>query len=421
MPPLGLSKNVGISILHCMINTREELILALNEAAELEHALLVQYLFAAFTMKQTLEENLTDLQLEKVRLWKRDILTIAREEMTHFGAVCNLLAAVGSGPRMLRSNLPKRTDYFYALDAPFTLTKFSKETVRRFIIFELPKDAKFEELSRFGFAAPEQGSYNRIGELYEQILNAFKTIPGILIGDPKNQDNNGWGISKRDFDILQPIETLKDVEETINNIVIEGEGSSSSNIDGSHYGKFLKMAEELDKIDFEPSRNVADNPFTRQHRDSDPNFSVNIVTKKETLILCELFNALYNSMLISMMQYYSHSGESQDEKDLLRSISWQAMSGILRPLGEVITKLAAYDDSNDIKAGPSFEIYGNYTIAPTKKNRFRTILERWLDHFEVAKDIVHLDPRLESVKDKIEWMSKKIIDFNSKNSYWIPN
>jgi hypothetical protein len=35
-----------------LIDTREEMIYALNEAAEIEHGLMIQYLFAALTMKK---------------------------------------------------------------------------------------------------------------------------------------------------------------------------------------------------------------------------------------------------------------------------------------------------------------------------------------------------------------------------------
>ena len=50
-----------------MIDTREELIDALTEASELEHGLLVQYLFAAYSMKKRLDEALTPADQESVR------------------------------------------------------------------------------------------------------------------------------------------------------------------------------------------------------------------------------------------------------------------------------------------------------------------------------------------------------------------
>ena len=85
-----------------MIDTREELIYALHEAAELEHGLMIQYLFAALTMKKRLDEGISGLQQELVRKWEGQILAVAREEMAHLGTVCNLLSAIGGAPHLVR-------------------------------------------------------------------------------------------------------------------------------------------------------------------------------------------------------------------------------------------------------------------------------------------------------------------------------
>ena len=61
------------------IDTREELINALTEAAELEHGLLCQYLFAALSMKKHPSENVTWPQVELIRGWERHVLRVARE------------------------------------------------------------------------------------------------------------------------------------------------------------------------------------------------------------------------------------------------------------------------------------------------------------------------------------------------------
>jgi hypothetical protein len=50
------------------LTTREELISTLHLAAELEHNLMYQYLFAAYTMKRATGEGLTEVQLEKTHL-----------------------------------------------------------------------------------------------------------------------------------------------------------------------------------------------------------------------------------------------------------------------------------------------------------------------------------------------------------------
>jgi len=54
-----------------VVATREELIFLLCEASELEHLLMCEYLFAAFSLKERVEEGLTPEQFEAVRRWER--------------------------------------------------------------------------------------------------------------------------------------------------------------------------------------------------------------------------------------------------------------------------------------------------------------------------------------------------------------
>src|ERR1700704_2572586 len=53
-----------------VIEHREALIYMLCEAAELEHGIMCQYLFAAFSLKQREDEGLTTAELEAVTRWR---------------------------------------------------------------------------------------------------------------------------------------------------------------------------------------------------------------------------------------------------------------------------------------------------------------------------------------------------------------
>src|SRR5262249_51606933 len=53
-----------------VIEHREALIYMLCEAAELEHGLMCQYLFAAFSLKQGRDEGLNGEELEAVHRWR---------------------------------------------------------------------------------------------------------------------------------------------------------------------------------------------------------------------------------------------------------------------------------------------------------------------------------------------------------------
>ena len=118
------------------IDTREELINALHEASEIEHGLMIQYLFGALSLKKTIQEGLSAPQAQLVRRWEALILSVARDEMGHLGTVCNLLSAIGAPPRFTRPNFPKVTGYY---PFAFDLVPFSDDALYRFQVFELPR------------------------------------------------------------------------------------------------------------------------------------------------------------------------------------------------------------------------------------------------------------------------------------------
>jgi hypothetical protein len=120
-----------------MIDTREELINSLYEAAELEHGLLVQYLFSAFTLKRREDEGITKVQQLLITDWEKAILRVAHQEMYHLANVCNLLSAVGASPQFSRPNFPQPMKKYYPFD--FQLERLNDNSLYRFIIFELPE------------------------------------------------------------------------------------------------------------------------------------------------------------------------------------------------------------------------------------------------------------------------------------------
>jgi hypothetical protein len=59
------------------IEHREALIYMLCQAAELEHAIMCQYLFAVFSLKQSADEGLTEAELAAVTRWRQQIGHVA--------------------------------------------------------------------------------------------------------------------------------------------------------------------------------------------------------------------------------------------------------------------------------------------------------------------------------------------------------
>src|SRR4029077_21243930 len=89
-----------------VIEHREALYYMLCEAAELEHGIMCQYLFAAFSLKQSEAEGLTGAELEAVLRWRRLMLAFAAEEMLLRALVQILLSAIGAAPHLDRPSLP---------------------------------------------------------------------------------------------------------------------------------------------------------------------------------------------------------------------------------------------------------------------------------------------------------------------------
>ena len=120
------------------IRNRRDLIQALSIAAELEHGLCCQYLFAAFSMKTLIEDGLTAAQRKLVQDWKNQLLTVSRQEMDHMGQVFNLVTAIGGAPHFGRPNFPEAANHYGRLPE-FFLSPFSLKTMERFAAFELPE------------------------------------------------------------------------------------------------------------------------------------------------------------------------------------------------------------------------------------------------------------------------------------------
>src|SRR5690349_18586567 len=85
-----------------VIEHREALIYMLCEAAELEHGIMCQYLFAAFSLKQSADEGLTEAEVAAVTRWRQQVSHVATQEMLHLALVHNLLSAIGAAPHLAR-------------------------------------------------------------------------------------------------------------------------------------------------------------------------------------------------------------------------------------------------------------------------------------------------------------------------------
>ncbi|HWU89610.1 MAG TPA: ferritin-like protein [Kofleriaceae bacterium] len=395
----AMAKSAVASDEPLVIDTREELLDALTEAVRIEHVLMLQYLYAAFSIKRSTSEGLTDAQQEKTRDWERRILEIALDEMTHLGTACNLLSAVGGRPDFTRPNFPQAASPWYPF--PFELAKLSDPCLVRFIRAESPPSAQAAALEGI---APDPLSFSYVGDLYRAIAAGFETIDAafarsgdprkrLFIGRPEAQAPTGWALNFKIFTITD----VASAKAAIDYIVRQGEGTASGS-EPSHYGTFRGILAELRQArqqdpSFEPARDVVSNPSTRPERDAAAGATI-IAESSIAHPVAELLSHTYSTMLMMLSTYFDPAGEATEARATLQICSRGLMSGIVRPIAEVLSTLPATADDRGPRAGAPFEIYGDLGLPAYAPGRLAIIAERLEIEANECKRLAELDPGL---------------------------
>ena len=94
------------------VDSREQLVYLLTQAAELEQGILCEYLFALYSLKRDPGDGLDPEQLALVTRWGDTLAEIAVQEMLHLTLATNLLTAVGASPHFHRPNFPIRCQWY---------------------------------------------------------------------------------------------------------------------------------------------------------------------------------------------------------------------------------------------------------------------------------------------------------------------
>src|SRR5438128_8515463 len=167
---------------------------------------MAQCRYAAFSRKDREDEGLTDVQLEAVRRWRREIIHIAEQEMLHLALVQNLLTAVGAGSALGRPNFPL-PPHAYPAGIRMELLPFTEQSLRHFIYLERPEGfdiadqdalAAVEKAAPLPLAteneiSPRLQDFATIGELYRAIEIGFDHLAGkigeagLFLGPPGAQ------------------------------------------------------------------------------------------------------------------------------------------------------------------------------------------------------------------------------------------
>jgi hypothetical protein len=376
------------------IGSAEELAGALRIAAELEHGLCCQYLFAAFTLRRTLEDFAgvpagEDAKLHAMALtqaWATQILTVARQEMEHLAIVINLQSALGEPPHLARPNFPVPLGT-YPIKAHFCLERLEGTTLERFLFYERPdylaEEVKFDdpgccEEKASGNAPPlalpsHAGlSFDSVQELYQTLAGAYSgpnELPAAVLfrGSAAQQVQSSavqWGQSVN----VPPVTNRQDAIAAINQVTFEGEGiGETPTSPSSHFVRFAEVNRSYIELrrahpGLDPALPVACNPAVSGEAPS----GTKQITDPAAVRAMRLFNDGYFLMLAMLRGFFegyrgnfgtypTFAGAAPNSALFLEAY-YPFMTMFIRPLGELICRLPAGPEHPGKNAGPGFEL-----------------------------------------------------------------
>jgi hypothetical protein len=373
-----------------VIEHREALIYMLCEAAEIEHAIMCQYLYAAFSLKQSADEGLTDTELAAVDRWRQTVSHIATQEMLHLALVQNLLSAVGAAPHFTRPNLPQPAGH-YPPGVVLTLVPFGEQALRHFMFLERPEGMDLNDAD--GIAATERAAaimqegeivprlqdFATVGHLYRSVEGGIRHLcdkygeEWLFVGPPDAEATP----EQFRWPELVVVTDAGSAQLAIDTILEQGEGPRGL-WRNAHFGRFVDILDEYLQLKranpaFEPARPVL--PATV--RPSEGDAGLPLIGDPLTASCTDLFNVCYEVLLQALERYFAHTDETSAQLGTLADLTVGLMFTAIKPLGQLITTLPVGPDQPGSTAGPSFELfYESDYLLPHRDAAWALIEER---------------------------------------------
>lgn len=372
---------------------REYAVFLLSMAAEIEHSLMVQYLYAAWSLggPQVPQAHRADIET-----WRRIILGIAKEEMGHLLSVQNLLRLIGGPPHLDREDFPWISGFYpYA----FRLQPATRKSVAKYIIAESPQDwpdsIPTEERETIEKLAAEDAAMQvgRVGVLYQKLIDIFGDPTALRDDDFQPETfaaqasfddwGRGYAAGARGAtadtapDVLvlpagnrgQAIFALKQIAE-------QGEATQLMVADkqDSHFMRFLEIWRGLNKAkDWEPSLPLPVDPTL-----SAPGADGSVITNAESAAWAAMFNLRYRILLTWLghaldLGSSASSAAGAGQRGLALNRAFNEMY-FLKIIAGLLSRRPIADDPGQ-PAGPTFQMPYTLNFPANEKDFWRLHLD----------------------------------------------
>ncbi|MGH4016845.1 MAG: ferritin-like domain-containing protein [Pseudonocardiaceae bacterium] len=335
------------------MSARDEAIFLLHTAAEIEHSLMVQYLYAAWSLPQD--------GPDRVPRWRSDILQIAREEMGHLAAVQNLLRFIGGPLNFDREDFPFRTDFY---PFPFRLERLGRVGVARFVAAEMPAEPDVDpdlltEVKRL--ASGEGQVINRIGALYNRLSTLFadkQRLPDDLFRPGTAEEIQALPARYRADVGRGPLylRTVRNRDEALALLAdITSQGEGERDMPDSHFFTLLDIFDTWPTDNDTISLDVPTHPNTTPAGGDieDPDLAAGRITHPRARAWALIFNHHYR-MLLAWLQHALLTRTTAAAGTGLSLRAFAEMLG-LSDVGQLLTTLPR-TDNNEGRAAAPFEL-----------------------------------------------------------------
>lgn len=387
----GAAEQVELAPYWPRLTPRDEAVYLLHATAEVEHSLMVQYLYSSFSLRDE----------APARDWAETILGIAREEMGHLACMQNVLLLLGGPVNFEREDFPFRTGlYPFPLQLePLTLGSLAKYIAaeRPAVITDPTLDALYhEEIEPLTRAEADDEPVNRVGAVFERLLLLFRDPASVPEGDPTPplQDEDfrtdagpalatlaEWGrgdpgiiIGPAPEEVGTPPAVRSAIRDVLTRIAQQGEGYPSASPGDSHFDRFISVWQAY-RANY-PQAPVNDtgpgSPALPAPTNPTPNASVgrHAITNENAKQWAHLFNVRYR-MLLAALQHFFEFTPPFAFRGTLTNMAFEEMRRVAR-IAKVLVNRPLGSESLADRAGPPFELPYALTMPDRERDRWRT-------------------------------------------------
>ncbi|MEU4999136.1 ferritin-like domain-containing protein [Streptomyces sp. NPDC021622] len=368
------------------ITTRQQLYDGLREAATIELAVMMQYLYAAWSIplyeagREYVRRG--EWSEEQFRLacgdggetlsngMRGSLLHVAREEMIHFLVINNIITAMGQ-PFHLPAIDFATVNSGLRLPLGLCLEGFGLSSLQRFIELEQPHSLRRGLADDPAAANTSAGGglypYDSLSDLYEAIKEGIRRVPDLFLVDPGRGGGEHHLFMRESVNAVHPdyqleVDDVRSALFAIDFVTEHGEGGviDTTKPDGeAHFDTFLRMSDLLmaghlkdpgdRRAPWTPAYPVLRNPTL--HAGSG---AADQVTEPAARSAMVLFNRSYFLMQQLMIQHFGSAADASLRRSKLMNAAIDVMTGMMRPLAELIVTLPSGRPGRT--AGPSFEL-----------------------------------------------------------------